>query len=259
VIRIRGGSGLGDAIYQRPIVDHFIGCGEEVEVCSVHSDVFIGSGAVVSEFRRSSIDVLAHYTAGKQRADTTQWQDVCNSAGVPGLVLRFEWSVQNIPLVHDLKAMAKGKPIVLVHGGRAPMARTDGFGAELLPKRAAFDAALDALEDCFLVEVGKGTELYPLRADVDLNGRTTVADLIDIAWICDAVVGQCSFVVPLAECFDKPLLAIWAAHGMEHTRHPYIKSITPQKVLSKPSSSFVVDDWDTERIQEAARALCVLA
>lgn len=251
--RIRGGSGLGDAIYQRPIAEYFVRAGEQVVVCSDHAGVFEGSGAEVQPFRRDNIDVLAHYVGGKNDTRTNQWQDVCASAGVV-TPLSFSWSIKNTAMTEDFRTMAAGKPVVLVHGGRAPMARTDGFGAELLPSRQAFDTVLDALQDCFLIEVGKGTELYPLRADIDLNGRTTVADLFDIAWMCDAVVGQCSFVIPLAECFDKPLLAVWAAHGMEATRHPYVRSITPQKILSKPSSAFVVDDWQADRIQEAVRA-----
>lgn len=252
--RIRGGSGLGDAIYQRPIAEHFVRLGEQVVVCSAHADVFTGSGAEVQPFRRDNIDVLAHYVAGKQIAVTNQWQDICASAKVE-VPLSFRWEVKNTAMARDFKAMAAGKPIILVHGGRAPMARVDGFGAELLPKRAAFDAALDALQgSCFLIEVGKGTEIYPVRADIDLTNRTSVHDLFDLASLADAVVGQCSFVIPLAECFDKPLLTIWAAHGMEATRHPYVRSITPQKILSKPSSKFVVDDWSTAQIQEAARA-----
>lgn len=255
--RIRGGSGLGDAIYQRPIAEYFVRLGEQVVVCSDHPDVFSGSGAQIEPFRRDRIDVLAHYVAGKNNANTNQWQDVCASAQID-TPLSFEWETKSLSMVEDFRRMAGGKKIVLVHGGRAPMGRVDGFGAELLPKRAAFDAVLNALRDCFLIEVGRGAELYPVRADIDMHNRTTVHDLFDLALMCDAIVGQCSFVVPLAECFDKPLLAIWAAHGMEETRHPYIKAITPKKILSKPSSRYVVDDWAVGKLQEAAHALCAV-
>jgi hypothetical protein len=67
------------------------------------------------------------------------------------------------------------------------------------------------------------------------------------------VVGQCSFAIPLAEVFDKPALFVWAARGMQHNMHYYIKAITPQKVLSKETSRFVIDDWPVEKIQEVAR------
>lgn len=250
--RIRGGSGLGDAIYMRPIVEHFRKLGEDVEVCSCHPDVFAGTGAQVSAFRRDRIDILAHYTSGKAREDTNQWQDICASAGQDGLSLTFAWSVRNQALVDDIKAKAAGQKIVLIHGGRAPMARTDGFGRELLPKRAAFETALRALSHCFTVRVGKGSEEYRLPADLDLASRTSVTDLFDLAWTCDAIVAQCSFMIPLAECFDKPLLAIWAAHGMQYNMHPYIRQITPAKVLSKPTSRFAIDEWSPEQIAEVA-------
>lgn len=257
---MRGGSGLGDAIYLRPIVEHFIGEGRRVTICSDYPDVFDGTGAVTNRFDRFNIDVLAHYTAGKRNPDTNQWQDICASARIPEIPLRFEWRVRNHGLMNAIRADAAGRPLVVVHGGRTPMGRKDGFGKELLPEREAFALALLELGDCFTVRVGKGEELYPLPVNVNLQDSTSVTDLLDLARTCDAVVGQCSFAIPIAEVFDKPLLAVWAARGMEsHHVHPYIRQITPQKVLSKPTSSFVVDDWPAERIAAAARSLAVAA
>lgn len=253
-MRIRGGAGLGDAMYIRPIAEHFIRAGERVTVCNDHAEVFLGSGAEVKPFDRFNIQVLAHYVLGKRDPTTNQWQDVCKAAGVGELPLRFEWPVRNHALVDALLAEAAGRPMIVVHGGRVPMGRTDGFGKELLPEQRAFDAALSQLTECFTVRIGKGADLYPLKVSVDLNGGTSVSDLLDIGSICDGVVGQCSFAIPLAEVFDKPALFVWAAHGMQHNVHQYIRQITPQKVLSKPTSRFVVDDWPIERIQEAARA-----
>jgi len=253
VKRIRGGSGLGDSIYLRPIVDHFERAGERVQVCSAYPDVFLGTNAEVEPFARNNIDVLGHYVLGKGNPTTNQWQDVCASAGV-SVRLGFDWPVRNQALVDRLRAQADGRPIIAIHGGRTPMDRTDGFGAELLPEREAFDAVLEALAGCFLVQIGRGERRYQLRAEVDLNGSTSVADLIDVARIADRLVAQCSFAIPLAEVFDKPLLVVWAASGMSEYRHPYIRQITPQKVLSKPTSRFVVDDWPIEKIGEAARA-----
>lgn len=251
--RIRGGRGLGDALYVRPVVEHFVRSGEQVTVCSDYADVFIGSGAEVARFSRTGCDVVAHYTHGKAKLDTNQWQDVCALAGVGELALSFRWEVQHQALVSDIKAMARGRPIVMVNGGRPPMDRADGYGFEMLPRREAFDAVLAALDGCFTVEVGKGTELYPLTADVDLSGLTSPADLLDIASVASGLVGQCSFMIPLAEALDKPLLVVWAAKGLTSATE-FIRQCTPQKILSKPSSRWVMDDWAIERIQEAARA-----
>lgn len=253
MIRIRGGSGLGDAIYLRPIVAHYMAGPSPVEVCSDHAGVFVDMDCKVSPFSRDRIDVLAHYTQRKFHEKTNQWQDICISARCESVELRSMWYIRNAQLVDRLKQDAAGRPIVLVHGGRIPMGRTDGFGKELMPMQRGFDYALQALDDCFLVRVGKGADAYFLDVDVDLNGSTSVPDLLDLGSVCDAVVGQCSLAIPLAEIFDKPLLCIWAASGMHEARHPYIKAITPEKVLSKPTSQFVVDEWTQDAIYETAR------
>lgn len=245
-MRIRGGAGLGDAIYIRPIAEYFVRAGNAVTVCSGFSEVFTGSGADVSPFDRFNIDVLAHYVVGKGDPTTNQWQDVCRSAGVE-THLSFSWQVKNTELVNTLRENAAGRPLVLVSGGRTPMGRSDGFGKELMPDRKGFDAVLAEL-DCYTVRIGKGPTLYQLDVDIDLNGTTSVSDLLDLGVSCDGVVGQCSFVIPLAEVFDKHLLAIWAAHGMQSNMHPYIKRITPHKVLSKKTSTFVIDAWDAKEI-----------
>ena len=253
VKRIRGGSGLGDAIYLRPIVEHFLRAGERVQVCSNYPDVFCGLDIQVETFNRNNIDVLAHYTAGKLTAGMNQWQDICASAKV-SVPLSFEWTVRNLALVDGLRAEAAGRPIIVVHAGRVPMARTDGFGKELLPERAAVDAVLEELADCLIVQIGKDGQQYTLKTEVDLSGRTSITDIFDLAVSVDGFVGQCSFIIPLAEAFDKPLLVVWAAAGMSPARHYYIRAITPRKVLSKQSSRFVVDDWAIGKIQEEARA-----
>ena len=253
--RIRGGSGLGDSLYVRAVADHFVRAGEEVIVRSNFPDVFTGAGVKVEPFSRDGCNVVAHYSARKAATETNQWQDVCISAGVPGLALSFRWAVRNVSVARDIQAAAKGKPIVMINGGRWPMGRSDGYAREMLPKREAFASALAALGGCFTVEIGSGEELYPLVADLDMTNCTSVSDLIDIAAISSGMVGQCSFLIPLAEALDKPLLCVWASAGFR-SETLFIRQCTPEKLLSKSSSRWVMDDWDDDRIKEAARAFC---
>jgi hypothetical protein len=250
---IRSGSGLGDSIYLRPVAEHFVKTGASVTVKSDYPGVFAGTGVMVDAFTRQGCNAVAHYSQRRHIAETNQWQDICISAQILEIPLSFEWEVKNRLLVQDLKAMANGKRIVMINGGRHPMGRKDGYAREMLPDPAAFDAVLEALRDCFLVEVGKGDELYPLRADVDLTDRTTEADLLDIATIARGLVGQCSFMIPLAECFDKPLMAVWASAGLV-SGTPFIRQCTPQKVLSKPTSRFVMDQSPLDEVRQAADA-----
>jgi hypothetical protein len=252
---VRGGSGLGDSLYVRVIAEHLLRLGHPVTAYTFHPDVFIGVDCRVEPFGKLGINVLAHYVGGKNNPATSQWDDVCDSAQVARIPLRFTWHIINQKLVDQVREQARGRPVVLIHGGRAPMNRTDNFGIELLPEKRAFDQVQEAIyRDVLFVRIGEGKQKYAMdRAEMDLWGKTSVADLLDLAWDCDALIGPCSFVVPLAEAFDKPLLAVWAAGGMHPARHPYLKSITPQKVLAKASSSFVIDDWGPERVAAKAK------
>ncbi len=251
---MRGGSGLGDSLYQRPLVDHFIRQGEPVTVCSEWPDVFDGSGATVEGFSRNNINVLAHYSLRRMQKGTNQYEDICIQAGVQGVPLRFDRQIRNRTLVDGIRSRAQGRRVILLHGGRTPMDRKDNYGATLLPDESAFAAVLDVLNDCYVVEIGSASnKRYALKSDLDLNGKTSVSDLLDLGAACDGIVAQCSFCVPLAEAFDKPLLAVWSSRGLVDSSDT-VKSIRPEKILSKRTSTFVMDDWPVEKIQEAARA-----
>jgi hypothetical protein len=253
---IRAGSGLGDSIYLRPIVEYFVRQGEQVVALSNFPDVFIGSGASVEPFRRDRVDVIGHYTEGKKNEGTTQFQDMCQRAKIPDIQLQFDWAIKNHALIERLQKQANGRPIVIIHGGRAPMARTDGFGIELLPEKSAFDAVLNAIEGCMVVAIGsKDGQKYTLKSEIDLTGQTTVADMFDIASICSGIVAQCCFAIPLAEALNKPILTIWSDRGIR-CNNEYVNTITPKKILSKPTSCFVMDNWPEEQIQGVVRAFC---
>lgn len=251
--RLRGGSGLGDSVYLRPIVDYLIRSGERVTVRSGFPDVFIGSRATVEPFSRANIDILAHYSTERQNQRSTQYADMLRCAKLPEIPLKFDWTVRNQPLVDRVRFAAGNRPVVIVHGGRAPFGRSDGLGIEILPQRAAFDAALQALEDCFTVRIGQGVRHYNLASSMDLYDQTRVSDLLDLVVSCDAVVTQCGYPIPMAECFGKPLLAIWSARGLASS-NPVIASVTPAKILSAPVSHYVMDDWPKEDIKDFARA-----
>ena len=123
------------------------------------------------------------------------------------------------------------------------MDRRDGFARELLPKREAYQAAVDGLKGSVtLVMVGAGDPLYELDGiDVDLTNRTSVAGLLDIASQADGFLGYCSFFVPLAESFNKPALFVWAKTGLK-SRTGYIRQIAPKKILHRASSLYAIDD-----------------
>lgn len=251
---IRGGRGLGDTLYVQSVARHMLNAGAaRLRVKADWPDVFLplGSRVEVVPFNKTNVDILAHYSARKGLAGTTQFQDCCAAAGVHESVdLRLDWNLTAEPLI------SSDRPIVLVQLPRAPMGRTDGFGAELLPDCAAIQQVIDELsKSALIVQVGAGAALHRFkRIDRDLSNRTTVAQMIDLASVACALVGYCSFFVPLAESLGKPGLFIWSRRGLK-SGHQFISRITPQKVLHKRSSSWLLDSAQPDALKEAANAL----
>jgi ADP-heptose:LPS heptosyltransferase len=131
------------------------------------------------------------------------------------------------------------------------MGRVDGFGAELLPDCRVIQKAINEIRGrALVVQIGAGNPLFKLEGiDIDLVGKTTIPELLDIASHADAFVGYPSFVVPLAEALNKPSLIVWSRRGL-NARDPFISRITPAKILHKPSSRFVIDDCADEQLRK---------
>ncbi len=252
---MRGGSGLGDSVYLRPIAEYLVRSGKPITVRTNYPDIFIGSGATTEPFAKfPDVDVIAHYHGSRRNQNSTQFADMLKCAGITEDVpLRFDWSIKNPALIAWLRERAAGRKIVIVHGGRAPFGRTDGVGAELLPKREAFAAVLAMFADCFTVRVGKGKQIYALPASEDLSDKTSVSDLLDIVSSCDAVVTQCGYPIRMAEFFGVAALAVWSERGL-HSVRPIIPLITPAKILHAPTSHYLIDAWSPSRTQDAVRS-----
>jgi len=246
--RIRSGRGLGDNLYMVSVVRHLISKGIELEVCTDFPEIFDGMPVAFAPHSRHNIKYLCHYTRRKTEK-TNQWEDICITAGVKDVELRIDWKIKNQELIDEVKTQAEGKKILLVHGGRQPMGRQDNFGIELLPDYIVFNDVLDLFKDYFRVQIGSSKLLYTLNCDKNLNHQTSISDLLDIASIADGFYGQPSFIIPLAESFNKPLMVVWSEKGL-NCSEPYIGTITPKKILSKNTSMFIVDDWTEEKIVE---------
>ena len=250
---IRGGMGIGDAIYLAAVVRHLVAGGQRLEVCTAWPEIFAAyrDRIELSPFRRSPIDILAHYSR-RRSWRTKQFEDVCIQAGLPpGEVdLRLDWTVTDPALVARLQA--HGRPIVLVQMPRAPMGRTDGIGHELLPDCRRIQEAMDRLRGrVLLVQVGAGRPLYNLTGfDFDLRDQTTVGQLFDLASVAAGMLGYVSFIVPLAEAFMKPALLIWSRRGLRSSTG-FVRQITPAKVLQRETSLHVVDNCPAAELEAA--------
>ncbi len=241
---IRCGRGLGDSLYLQSVVRHLVARdGRPMRVLSDYPDVFLPlrDAVEVAPFGRV-VDITAHYVMRKGIAGTTQFEDCCIRAGIEGPAeLRLDWTPQNPGLID--KVRAGGRPVLVVQLPRSPMGRVDGFGKYLLPDCRAIQRLIDSLRPRHkVVQIGAGSPLFRFEGiDLDLANRTTVAEMIDVASAADMCLGYVSFLVPLAESLGKPALFVWSRRGLRDPL-PFIRQITPAKVLHKPSSSFVMDD-----------------
>lgn len=247
---IRAGMGLGDSLYLQGVVRNLVAKGERLEVCSQWPDVFRNHGDKVRvvPFRRNNVSICAHYSMRKGRAETNQWQDCCIQAGIPmNSPFRLDW----MP-VREMES----KPFICVSLPRAPMDRKDGVGMSLLPDFQTMQAAIDRLRERYrIVQIGAGRSLHTFRGiDEDLSNKTSVGELIDVAAHASGFLGYCSFIVPLAESLGKKALIVWARRGLSD-RHLYVRQIAPKKILSQPTSSWIMDDATEEQLNAACAFL----
>lgn len=256
---VRSGKGLGDSLYLQSVARHLVENGRtDLEVCTSWPDVFrpLTGKVLVSPFRRDCVDASFHYISRKRFPDTDQFTDCCISAGISEKIdLRLDWTPLNKKLIENLRSI--GKPIVIVQLPRDPMGRPDGFGTDLLPDCKAIQKAIDRIgERAFTVQIGAGKPLHRFRnIGLDLANRTSVADLLDVASIASGALGYCSFIAPLAESLNKPLLLVWSRAGTK-SNNPFIRAITPRKIFFRSSSRYVMDDCTLPELDEAVNAFC---
>jgi len=265
---IRGGRGLGDAIYVAGVVRHLLARGEALDICTDFPDVYrqMQGRLRFSAYRRRPADIVAHYTTRRHMPGSSQFDDCCVTAGLPhGLEFRLDWKPVNLDLLERLKST--GKPIIAVQMPRAPFGRDDGYGVEFLPDVYTIQRAIDVLRGrAFVVQIGQGKperfdgqRLMPFEGyhgiDLDLANRTSVCDVMDIGFAAHGFLGQCSFIIPLAECFAKPVLLVWSRRGLKSS-HEVVRQMTPQKILHRPTSRAVIDDCSDQELRVSINALC---
>lgn len=259
VQRIRAGRGLGDSIYLQSVVRHLLDTrGAKLEVLTDWPEVFrpLAGRVSLQPFVREKAHLISHYTGRKHVAGTDQFQDMCLQVGITEPVdLRLDWTATG---ARRPVGCRPDQRLILVQLPRKPMDRVDQFGQEVLPDCSAIQRVLDYLRarGTYLVQVGAGKPLHRFNGiGLDLANRTTIPQLLDLAQACDGVVGYPSFLLPLAESFRKPGLFVWSRR-IEKAAHPFVRAITPTKVVHrKDLIATVWDDATDAQLQEAADAL----
>lgn len=253
-MRIRSGYGLGDNIYLQSVARYYFEQGLRPVICTDYPDVFFPLrqyAPVIEKFSKKNATAV-HYTRGKKNKRTNQFQDCCDSVGIPHIVLNLGWEITDKALVANVRAAAKGKPVMIVQMPRPPMDRTDGFGSELAPDYAKMDEILKeaVAAGWFTVQIGKGKPSYELQhLCLAMQNRTTIRQLLDLICDCDAAIGQVSFLAPACQGMNKPVLLLFSQAGLD-SREPFISCITPTKIKVK-ETDFCLLDSDPEYLAKA--------
>lgn len=246
-LTIRGGGGFGDALYVHMITRYLIQNGKKVTVCSDFPEIFQYLDCLVVPHRKVDVDIVAHYTERKYSTDgTKQFDDVCIRAGLDQSDVEYALKWRKKP-IHN-------KPYIVVESYREPMGRTDGFASELLPNRLVYQEIINRLSSFYkIVLIGRGNLKDRFdNIDFDMTNELSVTSTINIVAHAEAVFGYCSYLVPLAESFNVPAFFLWSKAGLKSQKQ-FISSITPEKILSKPTSHFMIDNEDYGALDEFCR------
>jgi hypothetical protein len=251
--RIKCASGFGDAIYAYPIVRHLIESGKEEHITVMTDYHQIYDCAPFKDklsFLRHSKDFAQYkisYCGRKYKAGTSQFQDVCMAAEVPtDLDFSIDWEIQNQDLINTIKKLARRKeaPICLISAPFKPFGRVDEFGVELTVNFKRMDDLIRRNRDkYFFVQVCKNVPEYALNnIDLNLAGKTTISDVLDIMSISDCSMGQIGHILPLSEVFKVPCLLFFSRKGL-NCENRFISSITYDKIVHyKDIIKYCVDD-----------------
>lgn len=250
---IKGASGLGDSIYLHPITCHHLAKGEtDITVMTNYPELFQDLPVKTIRHSKDYADKKISYCSRKYHLNSTQWEDVCIAADVgKKLDLRIKWGVKNQALVDLVKKRAKGKEFVVVATPYKPFGREDEFGKEMTLDYRVVDKLIKNNPQYFWVQTGREDALYKLPVDLDLNRKTTAADVMDLVVHSKGVVAPVGHMLPICESLNKRMLCFFSRNGL-NCENRFISSIKPQKVIHKKHLvSHVVDDESMESIQIA--------
>lgn len=246
MIWLNSPKGLGDAIHVRAVVLHLLKQGEEITVFTLWPDVFDNLPVSV----RPADEAKQHLDLTSARAcvqcmvphirGLSQFRNVCLQAGIlEPIDLDIEWSARNSPLLDGVLSKAD-RPILIFQ----PLKRVNNEEDELRrPNVDAFDRLIAGHEDHFTVRIGhpQFVEDMPIACDLDLFGKLSVTDAIDLVTIADLVCSEPSYLGILAQAFDKKLECLFSARGLR-SKVKSVAGATPERLFHKKQKTTAIYD-----------------
>jgi len=212
MIELQGPRGLGDALLVRLVAAEWIRRGEQVRVHTTWPDLFRGLkvhlAGVEHLVRDGQTDLYACTGCPNCRrpemATLSLFTRACHQCGLYDPVpFDLAWTVTDAEPFGKIKRRADGRPILIYQ----PPKIANGAEQELYtPPTEAFLRWLDEHSDHYRIKVGHPSAAEEFRGapcELDLFGKTTVLQMIDLATIGDLFFSQVCFIPTLAETLGK--------------------------------------------------------
>lgn len=247
MIELNAPKGLGDAIYLRAVALHLLDRGEKVRVWTRWREVFLGLNVAFAE--AEDVETLIGKREREPRHDLRnvtaclhcrvpyimardKFALACLQAGIEEEIeLRMGWEVRNPSIVKHVTMY--GKPILVY---QPPRKISNDAEAQAQPHRAAFVRFLEgAKRDFIRVKVGHPdftVDGDDLPVDLDLYGRTSVADVFDLVSASDLVFGENCFLPVAAQAMDRKFVLMMSRRALSSNLNK-VRGITPERMIQK--------------------------
>ena len=215
---VKGASGFGDAIYLRVIVEWLLANRPNdymilTKYPEVYKDLPVQTADLHSKMY-NNVSYYCQYLSGKGLFTTTQWEDMLNRAKLP--YFPFTSSLKYLSLL-DLTLL---NTVIVIPPYNAMNGAKGTF--PLIPKFKEFSDYTAKYSDVIYLK-----QKYPFL------------DLVKMFSSCKLVVAQQGWATALAEMVDTPIHVIFTKRAL-NDNYKFISTITPKKILTKPTSKAII-------------------
>lgn len=231
MIYLAAPKGLGDAIYLRAIALNFLRRGKSVVVSTHWPQLFADMPVKISPddgtYRGIGFS-LHHKLSGvyQEYAGLDQFRLWCIRAGIPDAEFDLRWTVRNTELCGKVKRNAAGRKVLMYQPRK--------LKTEFRPTREAYQEWVEAHGEYYRIRVGASAfvERDPMPCELDLLDRASVADVFDVATVCDLFFGEPCYVGILADALSKHSVCMLPAVLPEDWNHVTVQRMFHRQHLA---------------------------
>ena len=237
---LKGSMGLGDAIYLYPMVKYY-------------SEMYPGSVTIITRYPEIYANLNCQTakpdeyidcscSARTKEESTNIYEDtLIMSKIINKLPFKFEYDKTNQIKINSFKKICVVRNITTPANGEED-------AKVMIPKISVFQNIINAYSGkVFFVSIGwqKSCDYKLDKIDLDLSEINVLNSYFSVIDQADIVLSQPGHCVPIAEGLNKKLFCVFARSGLKSMEKRF-RFTTPQKILTKISSTYCVDDEKPE-------------